>query len=301
MAQFGYVVAGFGSYTSRGIAVGTWIAELDGLDSSLFAVGHAGNGDAGTIFGGYSGSQTNATEEWNGSVWVAGGNLNLESHGTQGAGSQTSCIKIAGDTDMDGTRNFVECEQYDGSSWTSTTNTSLNHSEAAVGGTSKDNCTVALGGETKAETWNGSSWSTGSDNSTTRRDAVASGQSGGSGDMMVCGGKTTDGTLQTTVQKYDDTWSALASQPVATKAQGAFGNTNSADVIVFGGETASAGNGVANTYEFNNGAWTTGNSLTRERRNAGGTGPSGKGLTGGGYDGSFRNYTDTFDRPGHST
>ena len=285
---------------SGSFAIGTWTAESDALASDKYGGGMAGTASSGLYFGGWY-PQSVVTEEWGGSAWSSGGNLNLTSHGCNGTGTQSAAIKISGDTDYTGSRHFDECETYDGSSWTSTTNTNVNHSQGAVGGASYSNCVILCGEAEEAEKWNGSTWTTGA-TTTTNIFELMGGQSGGAGDVMAAAGNNGSGTFYTVVQKYeynsgsDDAWSSLAAFPVATSSGGTFGNTNSADVVAFLGKTAAAGDGVASTYEFNGGAWGTGNNLTRARRTIVGTGPTGNGLTAGGYDGSFRDYVDSFSR-----
>ena len=127
------------------------------------------------------------------------------------------------------------------------------------------------------------------------------GDSGGAGQGFAVAGYDQPGTgaiIATTViyTLSGDSWSSGTAYPTATSSGGCFGLTDATDVVAFMGKTAAADGGVAQTYEFNNGAWQTGNNGTRARRTIGGCGPSGNGLTTNGYDGSFRDYTDTFSR-----
>ena len=53
---------------------GTW-ATGGNLATARYGLGGCGTQDAGLSFGGYTGSVSAVTEEYNGTAWSAGGNL----------------------------------------------------------------------------------------------------------------------------------------------------------------------------------------------------------------------------------
>jgi hypothetical protein len=59
---------------------------------------------AGLAFGGYTGSDSNTTEEYNGTSWAGGGSLNTARQNLAGTGTQTAGLAFGG---YDGTVNPV--------------------------------------------------------------------------------------------------------------------------------------------------------------------------------------------------
>jgi hypothetical protein len=88
-----------------------------------------------TIYAGgiKSGSPGQATEseEWNGSGWTEGNNLNTGRHNFGNAGTQTAALAISGQSPPINT----EVEQYDGSSWTEIADVNTGRLAAAGCGT----------------------------------------------------------------------------------------------------------------------------------------------------------------------
>jgi len=280
-------------------AIGTWTARTsNGTGENKYVGAMAGTGTSGLYAGGYpygDGKGTN-TFEWGGSSWSAGGSLNNNSHNSMGAGTQSAAIKIAG---QDGDLTYQYVEEYNGSSWTNKTSTNNDHSGGTTCGAAVNACIVLLGANTNTEQYNSAGSGSWTDKATdTRRDEHQNGDSGGAGQGMAIAGKA-DGSFISTTRIYTlstNAWTAGTSYPIAVSAGGSFGQTDATDIVAFTGRTADADGGVASTFEFNSGAWQTGNSLTRARRHSSGCGPTGNGLTTNGYDGSFRDYTDTFSR-----
>jgi hypothetical protein len=86
--------------------MGTVRFELAGAGTQTTALG----------FGGYvlTAGYTNATEEYDGSAWTAGGNLGTVEDNLGGAGLQTAGLAFGGFTGS----NTNATEEYDGSAWT---------------------------------------------------------------------------------------------------------------------------------------------------------------------------------------
>jgi len=108
--------------------------------------------------GGPTGPYTNVTAEYNGVSWSLGGNYpTLHANGTM-CGTQTAGFAIGG-YDPDST---VDCNQYNGSTWTETADTNTAHGEC--GGSQSGTTTAAMvvagapGTPTQTEIWDGTSW-----------------------------------------------------------------------------------------------------------------------------------------------
>jgi hypothetical protein len=117
-----------------------------------------GSQTAGLCAGGFSPPQTANSEEWNGSAWSEGNNLNTARYGNQGGGSQTSAITWSG-TNNSGSTFPTASEEYNGTSWTNTNPTNTGMYKSAGAGTSE--LALKFGGDSTAtESYDGTSWTT---------------------------------------------------------------------------------------------------------------------------------------------
>jgi hypothetical protein len=117
-----------------------------------------GSQTAGLCAGGLSPPQTANSEEWNGSAWSEGNNLNTARYGNQGGGSQTSAITWSG-TNNSGSTFPTASEEYNGTSWTNTNPTNTGMYKSAGAGTSE--LALKFGGDSTAtESYDGTSWTT---------------------------------------------------------------------------------------------------------------------------------------------
>ena len=135
-----------------------------GTGRNAFHQGAAGTTTAGLVFGGWSDADEDATEEYNGTGWSTGGNLNTARRSLGGAGTQTSGLAFGGT----GPAKDDEAETYDGSSWTEVGD--LNTARRDLGGAGTQTAAIAFGGESQpgsrvavAESFDGSSWTEGPD------------------------------------------------------------------------------------------------------------------------------------------
>ncbi len=80
---------------------------------SRYDLAGCGTQSAGLSFGGRDTGNRNTTEEYNGTSWSAGGNLNTARRGLAGAGTQSLGISIGGRT----TKEVGTTEEYNGTSW----------------------------------------------------------------------------------------------------------------------------------------------------------------------------------------
>ena len=131
------------------------------------------------------GSYSNVTAEYNGVAWALGGVYpSVHANGAQ-CGTQTAGFAIGGYNP--GTT--VDCNEYNGASWTETTDTNTGHGEC--GGSQSGTTTAAMvvagapGTPGETEIWNGTSWTEVAD-LTSGRGAGAS--VGTSGSAMYMGG-----------------------------------------------------------------------------------------------------------------
>ena len=100
----------------------------------------------------------NESEEYNGTAWTEGGNLNQARRDFAGAGTQTAALAIGGDN-FPGA--FAGVESYDGSSWTE--GSDLNTGTMLHGGGGTQDISIKVSGTTgsytaNVEQWDGSSW-----------------------------------------------------------------------------------------------------------------------------------------------
>ena len=131
-----------------------------------------------TAFGGCGGAQTaglafgglsypppvtqNITEEYDGSSWTAGGNLNTARFQISGSGIQTSALAFGGNTPP----TEAITEEYNGSAWT--TGANMNVRRVYVGGAGDSNTAgLAFGGNLpdgskfdSTEKYDGTAWKT---------------------------------------------------------------------------------------------------------------------------------------------
>ena len=135
-----------------------------------------GTQTAALAIGGYNASPNppstpRATEEWSGSSWTAGGNLNTGGSYPMAFGIQTAATT---------TKEGGTVEQYNGSSWTEIAENNTARGQGAAGGLYTDG--MIFGGTPprtgKTELWDGSSWTESGDLSTSR--SLLGGSSGSS-------------------------------------------------------------------------------------------------------------------------
>jgi len=143
--------------------------------------------------GGPTGPYTNVTAEYNGVSWSLGGNYpTLHANGTM-CGTQTAGFAIGGYDPG----NTVDCNQYNGTSWTETADTNTAHGEC--GGSQSGTTTAAMvvagapGTPTQTEIWNGTSWTEVADLSAGRSSGASVGTSGNA--MYMGGSPVSPGVL----------------------------------------------------------------------------------------------------------
>ena len=106
--------------------------------------------------------EKNESEEWNGSAWTEGNNLNTARWYTSGAGIQTAALCIAGNISHPSGTSGAVVEQYNGTSWSEIADVSTVRQRSMAFGTTAS--ALAIGGGPSpiatVEAWDGTVWST---------------------------------------------------------------------------------------------------------------------------------------------
>ena len=231
----------------------------------------------GYINPGYS----NATEEYNGSSWTAGGNItgtNTQSTGSCGtltAGSRFSGTPPVGPP---GTPK-VQHEQYDGTSWTNNPATLQQATSGTSGSGTQDACLYTRGRpSTYNEEYNGTAWSAANTISTTGRSGTNSGtQTAG----LFLGGEQPPGPYLKLVDEYDGTnWTAGGS--LVIPQGGSCNSGTQTDTMAASGYTTDSPWGPSTIEEcqiYDGTAFATTASVSADKSSGGssnrGNGPSG--------------------------
>jgi len=287
MAKFGYQILGFGSFTPAG-GPGIWANVGDTISTNRYMTVIAGNASAALIFGGAN-PATNVVETWNGSSFTTlSETLAAAASGATGGGTQSSAISISGTR---GGSFSTGCEKWSGSSFA--TADALNSVAAAHlcgAAEDKDNAWACGGydGSTNAkhEIMRSASWTLQSTDMLTPRYYLANNACGSSGNGAAVTGST--GSRSTKNEEYtlssgsSGSWTTNANITTALDENpGCLGKTSADDLVVFCGEAAGGPDG--GTYEYSGGSWTTGNTYPVPARNNYGGGPTGNGLSVGGF------------------
>ena len=197
----------------------------------------AGTTAAGLIFGGQplppASGQLSATEEWGGSSWTNGGNLNTARSVVGGAGTQTAGLCYGGL--IPSVTN--KTEEYNGTAWTEVTNLPVaNYGVASSRGSAQTNA-FSVGGYNPAPTtgaifYDGTNWTAGPSINTARSQASGAGTSS----LGLVMGGAPGGSVANT-EAYDGTsWSEVADLGTARVSMGT-GGKSTTNALVFGGET----------------------------------------------------------------
>jgi len=255
--------------------------------------GNAGGKDAGLACGGYTSSPNflNNSEEYDGTSWTEGNNLNTARYGLRALGLQTAAVAVGGQKSGTPTA-LTTCENYDGSSWTNTGSMNVAREEAAVFGI--QTAGVACGGfngsplvETNAtENFDGSSWTaSGTLNSVSYAAMSAGTQTAG---VRAGGYLYPSSAYQTFTEEYNgSSWTSVNSMPEGRGSAAPSKNGTQSAWQFSGGRNP--GGIVSNTMVYDGTNWATGASISTARTefDGGGTGSgSGAHLICGGQPGS---------------
>ena len=310
-----------GGYTSDYVAVTeefatsttvtTPAAFSSGNNQNLSSYNRSGWGtqSAAWVAGGTFTTAKNESEEYDGTSWTEGNNLNTARGAAAVGGPQTAAIFSTGS-------RLSNMEYYDGTSWTNQTASPQVRGSAAGGGTQSS--FVQAGGSvggppyypmsSTGEEWNGSSW--------TSAGALPAGQNGMNGSalgesesaVMLAGGTISPagppGYVPHTVTNisldYGGTsWTANPNIITARTSSYFFGTTSLG--ILAGGDTANDGSKTAISEQWNGSVFVTGVNLATSRYTGGRAGTATAGLVAGGYPGTAASANATEEYTGETT
>ena len=232
------------------------------------------------LAGGVSPARNQATtQEYNGTGWASGGDLNTGREEGIGFGTQTAAVHVGGATYPPSALKD-EVEEYNGSSWTEVTDLPANRKKGGGFGTLTAGV-VGLGrldppssGGTNSATsleYDGTNWTAGGAASTARAYVAASGTLTAG---LVVGGEAPSSSVQSVSEEYNGTaWTSGGSLNTARWILA--GNGTQISAVVYGGDTGSSTYTV-NTEMYDGSSWTETSNLSTARAR----------LYGGGSDGT---------------
>ena len=255
------------------VVAAAWASSGD-LNTARWGGSTMGSQTAGLFAGGATPStKLNNSEEYDGTSWTEGNNLNT-ARGLMAAGgnsTQTAGLAFAGTTstgpDNPGATNATE--EYNGSSWTSVNN--MNYSARNLGGAGTQTSAVSAGGVPVLATtgeYDGTNWTAGTSLPAGLQDNQ--GMTGASQTAaFVAGGEGPPGARRTDTLEYDGTnWTAGGPLFTAVMQNGASGTLTAG--LTFGGSTPAGG--VTTTLGYDGTSWSTRPSMATARQYAHGAG-----------------------------
>ena len=213
--------------------------------------------------------------------WSSGGSLNTARGYSSGAGTQTAALCISG-----GPGNRANVEQYNGSSWTETTDVNADRLEAgAFGGYTSANYVGGYDPGTATriasnESWNGSSWTEVNDLPTATDNLMQGAGTQTAG--MIVGGVIPTPVKTTNNIFYDGTnWTASSSLN-SGRALGAVSGSQTSALVSTGltgpPSSPSPTSNTANVETWDGSSWTEVSNVNTQRYRVVGSGDAGSGL-----------------------
>ena len=232
-----------------------------------FGASAGGSGASGLAAGGISTApvtRTTATEEYNGTNWVACGAMTTARYFAASAGSQNSAVAIGGNSAPAGAP--ICCtEEYNGTNWGTCTATPQTWNAGAAAGTQNDVVTWGGGANTAtALRYNGTNYTAAN---STNFPANGRGGAGCSNSALSFGTAAAIGV--TCTECYSGAvWIARAAAPVAMRNAYGWGADANASVAVGGRANSPANNTTCTTTRIYNGVtdtWSTGPAMPAGR------------------------------------
>jgi hypothetical protein len=261
------------------ITAGAWAAGGNlGTARYKISSANAAPQDAALGFGGRAASGDTArdlSEEYNGSTWSEGNNLNNATRGAVGAGTQTAGLRAGG---FDGgPAEQDNTEEYDGTSWSNANDMPANMRLGAGCGT--QTAGLAFGGlssplSDKAVEYDGTNWTVGGTMNTGRYYLAGFGIQTAA---VAAGGNSKDDT-----EEYDGTSWTSVNDVTSGNTQGAAASGILTAGLFFGGTRTSVPANTNITLNYDGTNWSTTASLSTARVALGGAGTSTSGLAFGG-------------------
>lgn len=253
---------------------------------------------ANATFGGYDGpSYTNATNEYDGSSWTSGGNMNTARATYQtGIGSQTAAIGVSGYIPGGGPTGSTNTESYNGTSWTNVNSLSTSRYNASATGVQTSG--IITGGNTPSATnateeWDGTNWTAGGNTPVVSAGKGMFGQS--SSDALLCGANNPPAGTYITLSYDGTSWSDTGHNLLDRKDTLAGGSQQAATNLgIIAGGFDSAPSIVASSYQYNGSSWVTGPSISTSRRGGAAAGTYASCMAVGGEQPTQSNHTEEF-------
>ena len=253
---------------------------------------------AAAIYGGYTSTYTNATNEYDGTSYSGGGNMNTGRATYQtGTGSQTAALQAGGYATSSHTN---ASEEYNGTSWSEGNNLTYSRYSAVGGGVQTSSLIIGGNGGPspsspnaaldKTEEYDGTSWTAGGDLPAAQ--AGGSGFSGTSSSSAIIAGFSPPNTV--TLSYNGSSWTDLGHalvQAVGNPAGGSQQGTSTAAVIAGGLTPAPAHTTFAQQYDGT--SWVSAPSMSTARRGGAASGTAASCLAVGG-ESPQKNNTEEF-------
>jgi len=216
-----------------------------------------GTTDAGWIAGGYSPGPTkqNRTEEFNGSGWSAGGNLNTARVDIMGAGLQTAAVAAMGDNSPDSPRTMTNTEEYNGTAWTNQNTSPGGMFENCGSCCGTEPAYMAVGGrsgppqsrQTTTMEYDGTNWSTAGAYPAALSGIYVSGTQTAA--IGSCGEPPppAPAAVNTSAEYNGASWTAVATSPFTRRSGGRSGTQTAA--LFFGGSPGTPAGTATLTYD----------------------------------------------------
>ena len=257
--------------------------------------GGAGTATAGMVAGGYISTNSNATEEYDGSAWANGGNLPAALYYISIGGTQTAGLAIGG-----GDPVIAEGIEYNGSSWTDIGNAP--ESRKMMGRSGLQTAALFAGGNdgpnaasSEAFTYDGSSFTNITDLPSNRGSGHVSGGSQ-TASVHAAGSLGPPGYTDTTVEWNGSAWGAGGTHLFSGQSQLNSNNTggyNNSSAGGYGTSAAPSGiTGVGCSYDGT--SWFTTAPLSTARQQGSGFGGVDDFVACAGTTGSATNATEEF-------
>jgi hypothetical protein len=232
------------------VAIEAWSSTSNLATARVYA-GSTGIQTAAMIFGGFTPPKIATTEEYNGSGFSAGGDMNTATRSQGSAGTLTAGLSIGGNT------NLTKVEEYNGTSWSE-----VNDVPAGIennGGLGIQTAAISYGGgagganSTTTLEYDGTNWTSGGALNTPRSHAEGSGtQTAG---LVFTGDPGFSSGGASATESYNgSSWTTLAN--VNTARTDAAGGGSQTLAIVLGGRSSAPTNTQA-TETWDGTAWST--------------------------------------------
>ena len=258
-------------------------AQANGPETAFFIASGATGNNGGT-------PMTSLTEEYDGSSLSSGANVNTARSAGGAAGDSSAGLFFGGWTGAS-PGLALNCETYDGTSWTETADLATHKRGAGSGAGTSNTAAISAGSygppstttseefNVTANTITAGAWSSGGNLNTSGRSGAAG--SGIQTASIIAGGGL--GTVLNNTESYNgSSWTNLPTLGTARGYMAGATNAPYTASLAFGGATGPGGPYVNNSEEYNGSSWAEGNNLNQARGYLAGFGTQTAGAAAGG-------------------